>query len=44
MLSTQTFAFITAKSDPDTLMHHEAMMADSKQGFQDEMEIEIAGH
>ena len=44
MFTTQTFTFITAISDPDTLMCHEAMMADSKQGFQDEMEIEIAGH
>ena len=44
MLITQIFAFFTAISDPNTLMHHETMVADSKQGFQDEMEIEIAGH
>ena len=44
MFTTQTFAFITAISDSDTLIYHEAVVVESKQGFQDEMEIEIAGH
>ena len=33
MLTIQPFAFTASKSDPDTLMYHEAMMADDKQDF-----------
>jgi hypothetical protein len=37
------FVFVASQSDPDTLMYHEAMMADDKQQFRDAMEVEIAG-
>jgi Reverse transcriptase (RNA-dependent DNA polymerase) len=36
------FAPFASKSDPDTLMYHEAMMANDKQEFWDAMEVEIA--
>ena len=40
-LTTNLFAFVASKSDPDTLMYHEAMMASDKQEFRDAMEVEI---
>ena len=40
-LTTHLFAFVASKSDPDTLMYHEAMMASDKQEFRDAMEVEI---
>ena len=43
MLTPQLFAFVASKSDPDTLMYHEAMMANDKQDFRDAMENEISG-
>ena len=36
-------AFAASKSDPDTLMYHEAMMASDKELFQEAMDVEIAG-
>ena len=37
------FVGLASKSDPDTLMYHEAMMAIDKCEFRDAMEIEIKG-
>jgi hypothetical protein len=37
------FIGLASKSDPDTLMYHEAMMAIDKREFRDAMEIEIKG-
>jgi hypothetical protein len=34
-------AFIASKSDPDTLMYHEAMMAFDKADFCEATEVEI---
>ena len=42
-LTAHLFAFVASKSDPDTLLYHEAMMASDKQDFQDAMEVKIAG-
>ena len=36
-------AFVASKSDPDTLMYHEAMMASDKESFREAMDVEIAG-
>ena len=42
-LTTHLFAFVASKSDPDTLMYHEAMMASDKQEFRDAIKVEITG-
>jgi hypothetical protein len=36
-------AFVASKSDPDTLMYHEAMMDSDKEAFREAMEVEIMG-
>jgi hypothetical protein len=36
-------AFVASKSDPDTLMYHEAMMAPDKDDFCEAMTVEISG-
>ena len=38
-----SFVYLASKSDPDTLMYHEAMMAIDKVEFREAMEIEIKG-
>ena len=38
-----SYVYLASKSDPDTLMYHEAMMAIDKVEFREAMEIEIKG-